>query len=207
MDIQEFLTCAKNKAIPSSPPDGATANGYSNALDNYVLHHSIRHTCTQLGMWTIVDEIWTQSLADWISGRKVLEIMAGGGWIAKALNQAGVKIIATDDYSWVGNQHKNMTPVFTVEKLDALEAVKSIDADILLVSWPPYGDETITIACDAWGCKKPIIYIGEGDGGCNAPEEFFDNFNEIDNSPSIPLMCWDGLHDHIYIGYWNVDDQ
>ena len=81
--------------------------------------------------------------------------------------------------------------------------MRSIAADVLLVSWPPYEDDTIIKVCRTWGPNRPIIYIGEHDGGCNAPAEFFDHFQEIDNQPNIPLMSWDGIHDYVLIGFFN----
>lgn len=150
----------------------------------------------------MVDLHWTKVLADWIETRKVLEVMAGGGWIAKAMHKHGVEIIATDNFSWAGVQHKEQ-PVFPVECLGAIEAVeKYCVAEVLLISWPPYESRDIIDVCNAWRTKRPIIYIGEGYGGRNAPEEFFDHFKEIENTPSIPMQRWSGLNDYVEIGHW-----
>lgn len=87
--------------------------------------------------------------------------------------------------------------------LDAVSAVKQYaDADILLVSWPPLEDETINSVCVEWGTKRPIVYIGEGEGGCNAPESFWQRFWVWRDAPEIELMSWEGIHDHVHIGYW-----
>jgi len=42
-----------------------------------------RSMVTELGMWAIVDMTWTKKLAKMIGKMKVLEIMAGNGWLAK----------------------------------------------------------------------------------------------------------------------------
>jgi len=139
------------------------------------------------------------SLASWIGGRAVLEIMSGPGWLAKALHESGVQIGATDNGSW-NARHSLASILFPVMQMDCTEAVRTIAADVLLVSWPPYGNDAICHAAELWGKDRPIIYIGEGCGGCNAPDEFFSRFSY--ERSDIPLFSWPGLHDDIYIGYY-----
>jgi hypothetical protein len=165
-----------------------------------------RTRCINRGCWAIVDQQWTKQLADWIGTRTVLEVMAGGGWIAKALKDHGVDIVATDDYSWPkgGNGHSNL-PTWDdlpVTKMGALKAVRTIPADILLVSWPPYSDTAIVRICNTWGTTRPIIHIGEGQGGCTACDKFYERFKEDEEAPIIMLGQWPGIHDHLTIGYW-----
>jgi hypothetical protein len=152
-------------------------------------------------MWAIVSQEWTTQLAEWIGERKVLEIMAGAGWLAKALSDCGVNIVATDSGDW-DERHDKMMRLYPIKKHDAANAVRLFDADILICSWPPYGSDAICDAATVWGTERPIIYIGEGDGGCNAPEEFWEHFREMDNAPNIPLISWDGIHDHIFFGHY-----
>jgi len=172
----------------------------------------IRTFCTRRGLWTMLDKEWTRQLATWIGTRKVLEIMAGGGWLARTLHEHHVNIIATDDYSWKQKKqetygHTNL-PKWTerfVRKMDAIKAIQKIPADILLISWPPHEDRIIVNACDSWGTKRPIIYIGEHDGA-TACKEFDDRFQLATSKriPKIPLPQWWGLHDRIYIGHWTM---
>lgn len=203
MNLQAYLDHVITGQIPPLPPDGLSPGGHNFTRfgEEWREYYEARDKCNERGMWPIVDMAWTKQLADWIGQRSALEIMAGGGWIAKALNQHGADIVATDDYSWAG-KHSQMIPVYPVGRLHALEAVVTIPADILLISWPPYGDETISAACRLWDSAKPIIYIGENDGGCNAPESFWECF-QVDNSvPHFPMVSWDGIHDYVMIGYW-----
>lgn len=135
-----------------------------------------RDACTHRGMWAIVDRQWTKHLADWIGERRCLEVMAGAGWLARALHDHGAAIRATDDYSWDARQHGQMERVYPVDQCDALAAVEWYgDADVLIVSWSPYEDDTIIHVCDAWGTTRPIVSIGEEDG-CNAPPEWWAHF-------------------------------
>jgi hypothetical protein len=134
--------------------------------------------------------------------------MAGCGWLAKALSEHGVNVIATDNRTWHSRDwceiHPKAKDIFPVENLEAIEAVKKYgnEAAILMVSWPPLDDKVVCKVGELWGDKKPIVYIGEWDGGCNASGEFFEHFIEIDDEPDIPLFSWYGIHDNVYIGYY-----
>jgi hypothetical protein len=166
---------------------------------------SVRGECNKRGMWAIVDLKWTKNLANWIGDRKCLEVMAGAGWLSKALSHHGIDVIATDDYSW-DKQHSEMEIVYPVEKMSGVEAVKKyVDRDILIVSWPPYESTEICDICNEWGKNKPIVYIGEGIEGCNAPNCFWAKFNETDD-PTIMIPRWWGIHDELKIGKWNREE-
>lgn len=201
LPLEQFLDNVRQDIVPPSAPS-QSMNGWEYLSDNkFLTYCRAREECTSRGMWAIVDMVWTRELADWIGNRKVLEIMAGRGWLAKALQEHGVRIIATDDMSW---KHKhdgeNLVPILS---LDAVDAVKTIPADILLVSWSPYGSEVITNACREWGNERPIVYIGESEDGCNAPESFWQGFELDPTAPDIVIPQWNGLHDNLYIGHWH----
>jgi len=175
---------------------------------NLINNHAweIRDQANSRGMWAVVDKTWTKDLADWIGDHKVLEVMCGFGWLAKALKDHSVDIVATDNQSWDGNRHSIGKPFSFVENLDGLSAVKKYkDADVLLVSWPPYQGKEICRICEAWEEEKPIIYIGEMAGGCTACDEFFSNFdigNYYDDGPYFYMPQWDGMNDEVVIGYY-----
>lgn len=148
----------------------------------------IRH-----GMFAIVDAAWTKELAARLTGMRVLEVMAGRGWLAKAMREHGVTWVATDDHSWW------QSSVAEVEKLDAVEAVKTYrdQVDVLAVSWPPYNDPIAERVIAAWPHGKPIIYIGEGAYGCTGTDALHEML-EFDQSrcmriPTYPRIA-DALH-------------
>ena len=200
MHIDTFLRYVNRGLIPPESPDGLDEHGHSMLTRNY----KARDSCTARGMWAIVTLAWTERLAEWIEGRNVLEIMAGAGWLAKAFNHYGVDVKATDNGDW-DDRHDKMKMVYPVEKFEASKAVEKYNewADVLVVSWPPYGEQAICDACDAWGSERPIVYIGESDGGCNAPDEFWKRFRESQDAPSVPLMSWSGVHDRVFIGRYS----
>lgn len=196
-----------NNRIPEKPPEGLmdywNINNIPNGLD-VSSQFQMRSVINRHGCWTVIDKIWTAVLAKWIGKRTVLEVMAGHGWIAKALHDHGVDIVTTDNYSWDENGcHLDELgwPCMPFN-LDAKEAILEIPAEILLVSWPPYDEAEIVDVCHEWGRKKPIIYIGEW-GGCNAVDHFFNQFDRLKNHPKIPLKQWFGIHDEVFIGRWH----
>jgi hypothetical protein len=201
IDIDDFKEYLKRCEIPPEPPKGSSPFG--NTWDHADISMWVgRDDIISRGMWAIVDKIWTKKLAKWIGGRTCLEVMAGAGWLAKALSEYGIDIIATDNGAWDA-RHSKMVIVHPIEKLNGIEAThKYCDRDILIISWPPYGDMDICHICEQW-MDKLIIYIGEDDGGCNAPEEFWQRFNTIKPQPRIPLMAWSGIRDSVYIGIYS----
>jgi hypothetical protein len=46
---------------------------------------------------------------------------------------------------------------------------------------------------------RTLAFIGEGEGGCTADDEFFRLLETGEEVESIPLPQWDGLHDHLTI--------
>lgn len=206
MKVEKYLELIGKGEIPPEHPNHTSIWGHS-WPDFSSDYHQARDFCIVRGLWTVITTEWTSKLADWIGERSCLEVMAGGGWIAKALTDFKVDIIATDNFGW-GFRHTKLSPVYPVEEMDAVESVKHYkDKEVLIVSWPPYGDETIVKVCDEWGNEKPIIYIGESDGGCNAPEEFFQRFEYIDDEPEFPLFSWPGIHDQIMIGTFSKGEN
>lgn len=147
------------------------------------------------GMWALIDMQWTSRLAEWIGDRTVLEVMAGNGWLSKALTLHGIRCIATDS-----RREKWPTkPVFPIRKIPAIKAVKQIRADIMIVSWPPYECSEIVEVCK-WRGTRPMIYIGEGKGGCNAPDEFWANFSG--DKLDVGMPQWACIHDCVLAGNW-----
>lgn len=198
MKLEEFLNCLDRQEIPQDPPDlcGQALRFFDSGLWRG------REKCLKRGMWALVYRTWVQVLAEWIDDRQVLEVMAGRGWLAKALSEEGINIIATDDNSW-DKRHSECGPVHEILPLDALSAIARFgdDADVLIMSWPPYGGEIATDVLKAWGAGRWIVYIGEGDGMACAPDSFWRLWQKASGVPEISLASWDGIHDFIEIGY------
>lgn len=189
--------------IPDWAPHGTSPRGFDYSIEHSLETYKARDVCTRRGLWTVIDRNWTGVLADWIGDRKVLEIMAGAGHLAKALSERGIEVVATDNFSFK-KRHLNLVAMYDILPMEAVAAAGKLTADVLIVSWPPYGEMAVVDAVRAWGPERPIVYIGESDGGCNAPEQFFAGFfeDEDDDAPHVPMMSWPGLHDQVMIGHW-----
>ena len=159
-------------------------------------------------VFPILSECFIKKFVDYLSSYgKVMEVMAGEGWVSHWLNKYGCDniISVTDNKSWKGNGGSfNYLPI--VEKKDATEAVKEIEADVVIMSWP-YMDDT---ALRVWEALRPgtrLVYIGEGFGGCTANDEFFTTTSASHNKEESIELCkdtwltFDMIHDYpeVYI--------
>lgn len=164
------------------------------------------------GMFAFVAKEWTTKLAAWIGERKCLEVMSGAGWLAKALREEGVDIIATDNMSWA--QKKGWDLVTDIEELDCVKAVTKYgkDIDILIISWP-YMDNNAYKTIKRLHTINPdalIVYIGEGMRGCTASDAFFMHFEEVKDPEFTPVQkhyrSWPGIHDRPILGKYKTEE-
>ena len=85
------------------------------------------------GIYCFYSRELIEALAEMIASRSCLEIGAGDGTLSRFLKDEGVKITATDDYSW-----KNAVEYPEgVVKLDAREALSNYAPEVVICSWPP----------------------------------------------------------------------
>ena len=159
----------------------------------------------------LISEDWVKPLAKWIGDRPCLEIMAGTGYLSYALGKYGVKIKATDNYSW-DNYFKNF---INVERMDCFEAIKKYgkQVDFVICSWP-YMDDTAALCLELMFKINPkcrMIYIGEDYGGCTANNRFFDisEFQDIKgfNEAVMNYTRWEGIHDFIGLVKLNKENK
>lgn len=194
-ELEKYITQLEQGEIPEHFP-----YQHPRIWDRSVYHYRLKDKIRELGMFALVDKTWTKLLADWIGDRFCLEVMSGAGWLAKALSEHGVNIVATDNCSWENFHSKIKKYAFYMKQMNAIKAIqKHQDAEILIMSWPPYDEPDAYNAMVEWGKDRLIVYIGESEGGCTADDNFhkhFYTYNEID----IPMPRWDGIHDHVFIG-------
>jgi hypothetical protein len=133
----------------------------------------------------------------------LVEIGAGGGYWARLLREKGATIHAYDEAP-PGSDKKNHWNF--AKHLDVQHGLPSVLAEepynngkwALFLCWP-------FMDAMAWQCLKSfagdtVIYIGEGQGGCTANDEFFEvltrDYEEIE-SHGIPQ--WFGIHDYLEV--------
>lgn len=170
-----------------------------NSFDNLL----VRNKYTKRISWCLVNKLWTKDLATYIGTGKVVELYAGKGLIAKQLKEFGVDITSYDDFSW-NMTNETFTKVLMKDSRDALKGYLNNTIDYVLMSWIPYEDETCIEVLKILKETQPkckIIYIGEGYGGCNACDKFFDMLDLIYSSElNNNFQHFSGIYDEIYLG-------
>lgn len=191
---------------------------YSFQPDAITKEFALKEKFNYIGMFCFVSWKWINPFAEWIGERKVLEVMAGRGWLSHGLREKGIDVIATDDMSW----HKELQfqkwndLVTEVENLDAVESVRKYgkSIDILVMAWP-YMDNTAYQVIKELHKINPdalVVYCGEW-GGCTADDAFIDHFKRVSDenfseNVSRNYQSWSGIHDRLYLGrYDGVDDN
>lgn len=158
------------------------------------------------GMYAFVSWRWVNPLAEWIGNRKVLEVMAGAGWLAKALRERGIDIIATDSHEWQRTLKWELVTKVVEMGANTAIALYGKEIDIMVISWP-YMDNDAYRAIKMLYKVNPravVIFIGQYGGGITANERFFEHF-EILNDPKFERMAdqyepWFFLSDRPYLG-------
>lgn len=111
----------------------------------------------------------------WISerldGRGVVEPGAGLGYWAWQLSQAGVNVIAYEPEHPDDNKFVAGEPWYPVLRGDHGETAYHPDRSMLLC-WPNYDQPWAAWSLAAYKGDQ-LFYIGEGEGGCCADDEFF----------------------------------
>lgn len=122
---------------------------------------------------------WLQPLAAWIGARKCLEIMCGSGALSKGLQDCGVSVRATDDFSW---DKEHTTDWFRngwtkLEEMPALQAIETYgrDVDFIICSWPFLSEDCYQALLKMREVNPAacMIFIGEW-RGATASDSFFD---------------------------------
>jgi hypothetical protein len=170
----------------------------------------------------LVDTIMHLVVERELIGSKIVELGAGQGWITFWINRIAKArclrdtdlVKAIDNGAWetkdVGSkQFLNSW----VERADAVEYVKNEKPDIVIMCWPHPEDAWATEVARNLPDGTPIIYIGEGWGGCCAEDSFWkyteewdedrykdehvnDKVEEAMERAYKGSVCWDGIHDY-----------
>lgn len=195
-DIDSIKEMAENHIVPFSYPD-ILVNNWCNSANRWSLNKYLGFSLISLD--------WVIPLSKWIGNRKCLEVMAGNGMFSYALQQQGIDVHPTDDFSWSNksswNENKNYWTL--IENNDAVNAVMQYgkNADIILMSWPYMDDVAYKVLKAMRKVNKNclMIYIGEEEYGCTANDEFFEKANYVDDNGFYKSVenfkSWSGIHD------------
>lgn len=164
-----------------------------------------RRMATNRWSWTIPDPQALAFVQEHARG-KIIDPMTGSGYWPYLLRQLGIEVLASDENPPLGGSqannvyHRHAEQFVAVETCGAVEAVKKLTDPgfTLFLSWPPM-DCGAARTLEAYPGDR-LIYIGEGNGGCTADEEFFALLErDWDESGSYWPVQYDGLHDMIMV--------
>lgn len=131
-----------------------------------------------------------------------IELGCGAGYWAWELDRRGVEIVATDPHPLSSGQYPPLTLAqywTEVEQLDAVDAVQRYPRHTPLLVWPSYHHPWAFDALQACVAEH-LVYVGEGDGGCTATDDFHDLLGqEWDELACLKVPQWNGLHDQLYV--------
>lgn len=187
---KDVYTAVLSGETPESIPN-ILKNGqkFSNSVGMF-LHSAM----ADAGYFGRVTKEVAQDIAKNVKNGTVLDVMAGRGFAVKALREAGVKTIGTDNNSW------NLSE--DIEQFDALESVRNYGAQVthILISWAPYESTIDLEILHLIRAEYPhitIIHIGEGYGGCTGSEEFIIAANMIEEEYPVRYVTTHGINDYL----------
>ena len=161
--------------------------------------------------WAIPDPLSLQFVVAYTVGFDgLVEIGAGTGYWAWQLAQRGVGVAAFDEAppdvaenvycqdDKLPADRRLRTTYHPVAEGNTY-AAKDFPDRALFLCWPPYGTP-LAAAALAFYTGNRLIYIGEGDGGCCADDDFFAALGKgwVEVAEHRPVQ-WSGLHDWITV--------
>ena len=158
------------------------------------------------GYW-IINQQNVTNLKEFIGNSKVLEVMAGTGYVGKILLNNGIDIISTDNNQWADHFD---TIYKRDESIDCISAVKKYgkECDVLLMSWVPFGSSVGADTMQLYHEINPngaIIWIGEPEGGACGSDEDFEVMDSIGRNEELEKFFnysfeqFNGMHDEAFI--------
>jgi hypothetical protein len=163
-ELKSFCETIWAGEIPESVPEEIAYQDVSTTISHFVISPALQSR----GYYARATKRFVRGLEGMELGT-VLDPFAGSGYMVKALREAGIPTIATDDYSW-----KFDGPA---EKIDALAAIRKYGDQIntVLLAWVPWES---TIDMEIYQLLREeypwinILVISEGPHGCTGSTEF-----------------------------------
>ncbi|WP_175149595.1 hypothetical protein [Paraburkholderia ultramafica] len=115
------------------------------------------------GIFCFYSRQFVERLSGIIGERLCLELGAGDGTLSRFLRDSGVRITATDDYSW---EHKIAYPE-SVIRMEARIALRSHPAEVVICSWPPAGNnfEREIFRCESVDTYLAVVSVHRAASG------------------------------------------
>lgn len=163
--------------------------------------------------WAIPDPMTLQFIVEHAQGH-IIELGAGTGYWAYQLSQFHIDVVAFDVHpphasgknyyhcprdSQAGELTGEVGKSYFDVQTGTPEILTQHADRTLFLCWPPY-ESSMATECLKHYQGNRLIYIGEGDGGCTADDEFHQMLeNEWEEVASHRPIQWEGIHDWVYV--------
>ena len=179
-------------------PDWAQNRGASAInVHRYWLHSEKRSFMCSHFAFAVPDQVALDCVA---SFGPVVEVGAGTGYWSWLLRQMSVDVVAYDTRPPDSTHNGYFAPVFwtRVELGRGQDVVQQHPDRTLLLCWPNMDDFALHTLAAYRGNR--LIYVGEGEGGCTATDDFHEELNEHwDLAAVVEIPQWPGLHDLLFV--------
>lgn len=125
--------------------------------------------------YPIISAELLNALATFLRGRRVLDVGAGTGYIARLLHDKGIDVRAIDSRNGPNTRTQwwEKELYFEVELADVL-CMTEFDADVVVMTWPCKYTKFSEHVANCLKRGQFLIYQGEPRKGCTGTDEFFD---------------------------------
>ncbi len=194
-EVTTFYNTIVSGNIPERMPKELTDRDFLRGTIAHVIPFTMWQSLQKIGYFTVTTKVFANAMKQVVKDKVVLDPLAGAGFLAKSLREAGVKTIASDNNSWGLNGG--------IEKLDALDSLTKYGdkVDYLVISWADYGsdiDYKLLMSVRENYPHIKIIVIGEYEGATGS-SKFWQAAKEIQPAESKILAgsykSFDSLND------------
>lgn len=165
-----------------------------------LLHgYSVRTVYCKHYSWTIITTELVNALTKIIGTDRACDLGCGTAYLSTLLQHRMVDVTAYDNRNGTYIHHKHNKTVVLDEdyQFADLSGYKYI-----ILSWPNYDENMAAKLLDNLTENQVLLYCGEGQGGCNADNEFFYKlqmqFEELDEITQVlgnAALSFSGIHD------------
>ena len=179
-----------------------TQNGASMNVLSWAAIWPARERLVRQYSWAVPND---KALEEIALHSPIVEMGAGTGYWAQLLHERGVSVQAFDESPMEdGKNHFHNGGLFENKKPTSFFPVSKGNPKLLcahtnftlFLCWPPM-DEMAEECLKYWK-GSTLIYIGEGNGGCTATDEFHEELERsFELIKTIDIPQWPGMHDYL----------